>query len=238
MRFQSLALVPLFAIACSGGGSQIKIGPPPDRVTTGTLAGPLCQNDQCSCGKSFEEIGVPEADGRKRFEIRLTSAQELWVSLPQQKLYKNPEKAEACFYVDLLPGVHDVALRASNKNGVSAQMEIFEIGAKAKTKYQTFRFSCGHPGVCAFDDLDAAKVSYKEFDRGLHDKCGSTKIKGINWDHGKAPDGSHPSELLVRLSLDIYKFMPDKPTGDTACGAGEGARSKKDAAEPAPEDTP
>src|SRR5512139_1934652 len=238
MRSQSLALVVLVATACSGSSQQVKIGPPPERTTTGTLAGPMCQNDHCTCGKTFEEVGAAEGN-RKRFEFRLTSAQELWVTLPGHQLYKNPERAEACFYVDLAPGQHPVALRASNKDGVSAQLEIFEIGAKAKTKYNTFKFSCGHPGVCGFEDLDAAKVSYKDFKRGLHDACGSTKIKGINWDHGKAPDGQHPSELLVRLTLDVYTFMPEKPSGDATCGAGEGARSKhQDTAEPAPEDAP
>ena len=225
---RTLALV--LAFGCSGTASQVKIGPPPDRVTTGTLAGPMCSGDSCTCGKSFDEVGAPEGD-RKRFEVKLASAQELWLTLPGRQLYKNPERAEACFYIDLAPGQHPVALRASNKDGVSAAVEISELGAKAKTKYQTFKFSCGHPGVCAFDDLDAAKASYKEFERGLHDKCGSTKIKSLNWDHGKAPDGQHPSELLVRLTLDVYKFMPDKPSGDPTCGAGEGARSKK---EPAP----
>ena len=227
----TLALVVL--VGCSGTASQVKIGPPPDRVTTGTLAGPLCTGDSCTCGKSFDEVGAAEGD-RKRFEVRLASAQELWVTLPGHQLYKNPERAEACFYIDLAPGQHPISLRASNKDGVSASLEISELGAKAKTKYETFKFSCGHPGVCAFDDLDAAKVSYKQFDRGLHDKCGSTKIKSLNWDHGKAPDGQHPSELLVRLTLDVYKFMPEKPSGDASCGAGEGARSKKEAAEPAP----
>jgi hypothetical protein len=234
MRHLSLAFA--LVLGCSGSASQIKIGPVPERVTSGTLSGPACQGDQCKCATTFEEAGIPEGDAtKKRFEIKLASAQELWVTLPQHNLYKSPERAEACFYVDLSPGEHAVSLRASNKDGVSASMEISEIGAKAKTKYATFKFSCGHPGVCAFDDLDAAKVSYKEFSRGLHDVCGSTKIKNLNWDHGKAPDGAHPSELLVRLTLDVYKFMPEKPSGDSTCGAGEGARSKKQAAEPAPE---
>jgi hypothetical protein len=225
----------LFVVACSGSTSQIKIGPPPERVTRGPLAGGTCHDDQCTCAKNFDEVGPAEGN-RKRYEFRLSSAQELWVTLPDHQLYKSPERAEACFYVDFMPGEYPVALRASNKDGVSAQLEIFELGAKAKTRYSTFKFACGHPGVCAFEDLDAAKVSFKEFHRGLHDACGSTKIKNINWDHGKAPDGTHPSELLVRLTLDIYKFMPEKPSGDSTCGAGEGARSKQEAAEPAPEE--
>lgn len=228
----SLALI---LVACSGGASQVQIGPVPERATQGTLAGPSCTAIDCTCAKNFDEVGAAEGN-RKRFEIKLASAQELWVTLPGQRLYKSPERAEVCFYVDLTPGQHPVALRASNAAGVSAQMEISEIGAAAKTKYSTFKFSCGHPGVCAFEDLDQAKASYRDVKRGLHDVCGSTKIKGITWDHGKAPDGFHPSELLVRLTLDVYTFMPEKPSGDPSCGAGDGARSKKEAAEAAPEE--
>ena len=34
---------------------------------------------------------------------------------------------------------------------------------------------------------------------------------------GKAPDALHPSELLVRLTLDVYKFAPTKEHGDPSC---------------------
>lgn len=230
---------------CSGGGSQIEIGPPPARTTTGPLAGPLCQGDQCTCATTAVAAGFAEAP-RKRFELRLTSAQELWVTLPGHALYKSPERAEACFYVDLAPGQHAVELRASNADGVSAALAVHELGAAAKTRYETFRFACGHPGVCSFGELDNLKADYAKVVKNLHDACGSTKIKGITWDHGKAPDGEHPSELLVRATLDVYKFMPDKPSGDASCGAGEGARSRdygKDGdgeppAEPPVTDTP
>lgn len=234
MARSTLALL-LLATACSGSRSQIEIGPVPARETTGVLAGPMCQGDQCTCAKTAAEAGTP-AGNHKRFEVRLASAQELWATLPGHRLYKSPERAEACFYVDLAPGQHPIALRASDPNGVSAELEIRELGAAGKTKYQTFRFSCGHPGVCSFEDLDAAKVSYKAFQRGLHDPCGSTKIKGLSWDHGKAPDGAHPNELLVHVTLDVYTFQPEKPSGDPTCGPGDGARSKRDAAEPGPDD--
>ncbi|MBA3395368.1 MAG: hypothetical protein H0T89_22160 [Deltaproteobacteria bacterium] len=209
--------------ACSGTASQVKIGPPPARVTTGPLAGPLCTDDQCTCRKGADDAGMPEG-GRKRFELRLASAQELWVTLPGHQLYKSPERAEACFYIDLAPGKHPVTLRASNKDGVSAALEVHELGVAAKSWYDTFKFACGHPGVCSFEELDGIKATYAGIPRNLHDVCGSTRIKSIQWDHGKAPDGLHPSELVVGLTLDIYKFMPDKPRGDTTCGAGEGRR--------------
>src|SRR5688572_12667616 len=98
MRAMRTSLAALLLVGCSSSATQVKIGPPPERVTTGTLAGPLCTGDQCTCGKSFDEVGAPEA-GRKRFEIKLSSAQELWATLPGHNLYKNPEKPEVCFYV-------------------------------------------------------------------------------------------------------------------------------------------
>ncbi len=52
----------------------------------------------------------------------------------------------------------------------------------------------------------------------LFDRCGTTKVKGISWDHGKAPDQLHSSELLVRLTLDIYKAAAWQQHGDDTCG--------------------
>nr|MBA3453548.1 hypothetical protein [Deltaproteobacteria bacterium] len=198
-------------------------GAVPPKQTTGTLSGPLCQNDGCACAKTEADAGVPDDGGRKRFELRLKSAQELWVKLPgDMSLYKNKEKVEACFYVDLAPGEHPISLRASDPVGVSAELVVREIGAKTGSFYNTFQFECGNPGACSFEELDAVKESYKQYARGLHDTCGSTRIKGIAWDHGKAPDGTHPSELVVRATLDVYKFPPWKKSGDETCGEGGG----------------
>ncbi len=235
MRRQILVLALVLA-SCSGGGHQISIGAPPPPRTTGTLAGPLCEYDHCTCADAQHDPGV--ADGaRKRFELRLSSAQQLWLTLPGDTvLYKTAEKAEICFYVDLAPGQHRMSLRASDKNGVSAEVKVHEIGAKTKSRYDTFHFECGNPGVCSFEELDALKASYATFERGLHDACGSTRIKNIGWDHGKAPDGSHPSDLVVEATLDVYKFAPWKPHGDPTCGEGGGRKDPGgEGDEPAPD---
>jgi hypothetical protein len=234
----ALVLVLTLAIGCSGGAHQLEIGPVPAKRTTGTLSGPLCQYDTCTCAKAETDAGVPEDNARKRFEIRLRSAQELWFKMPgDTMLYKTVEKPEVCFYVDLASGEHPVELRASNKDGVSAEVIVRELGTKTKSFYETFRFECGHPGACSFEELDALKTEYAGFKRGLHDACGSTRIKGIVWDHGKAPDGTHPSELLVRATLDVYKFAPWKAHGDETCGEG-GGRGPGDEPEPAAEPAP
>ncbi|MDB4961647.1 MAG: hypothetical protein JWP01_1646 [Myxococcales bacterium] len=224
------------AIGCSGGGHQIEIGPAPAKRTTGTLSGPLCQYDSCTCAKTEADAGVPDGDSvRKRFEIRLRSAQELWFKMPgDTMLYKTVEKPEVCFYVDLAPGEHPVELRASNKGGVSAEVVVRELGTRTKSFYDTFRFECGHPGACSFEELDGMRTEYAQYKRGLHDACGTTRIKGIAWDHGKAPDGTHPSELLVRATLDVYKFAAWKMHGDETCGEG-GGRGPGEEAAPADE---
>jgi len=224
----------LGALACGGSAKQIEIGPVPPRQTTGTLSGPLCRDTGCTCASTEADAGVPD-DGKKRFELRLQSAQELWLKLPGDTLlYKDAERATSCFYVDFAPGQHPIELRASNADGVSAEVVVRELGAKTRSFYNTFRFECGHPGVCSFEELDALKSHYAQFQRNLHDPCGSTKIKGIVWDHGRAPDGLHPSELVVRATLDVYKFAPWRRSGDASCAEGGRAPSEPDDA-PAPD---
>lgn len=213
-----LALVIALA-GCGSSGHQIAIGAPPGKVTEAVLAGPLCSGDHCKCRTGAEDAGVP-TDDKKRFEIRLKSAQPLWAEVRGNKLYKNAEQPETCFYVDLPAGDSPVELRASDPNGVSAEWTISELGTQTKSWYDTFRFECGNPGVCSFEEIDAKKAEFAGYKRGLRDACGSTRIKGVSWDTGKAPDNQHPSELLVRLTLDVYKFAPDKPHGDD-CGKGK-----------------
>jgi hypothetical protein len=215
-------------LACAGPGrTQVAIGPPPPRETHAVLAGALCQDNLCRCRRDEPGdggVGVPDT-GRKRYEIRLTSPQELWVTVNRQTvLYKSPERAEDCFYVDLSSGTQDVELRASNPDGVSVALQIHELGTRTRSWYDTFAFRCGVPGVCAFEELEAQKAELAG-KHNLFDRCGTTKIKGLSWDHGKAPDQLHPSELVVRLTLDIYKFAAWKRHGDDTCGTpGQGQR--------------
>lgn len=213
-------LATALAVGCGGAPPHVELKPPPPKLTTGTLAGALCHDDTCSCRSGPDDggAGVPDA-GKKRFELRLASAYDLWVTLPGAVLYKSAERSDACFYVDLIPGQTPVQLRASNPGGVSFALEIHELGSQTRSWYDTFQLACGHPGVCSFDELDARKAELAQVARGLHDPCGSTKIKGVAWDHGRSPDHQHPSELAVELTLDVYKFAPDKRAGDPSCRA-------------------
>jgi len=216
----------LLAASCSGGATQIAIGKPPPPRTTGALSGNLCTAEGCSCrdlGASGDGgVGTPEP-GKKRYEIRFgPSAQALWATLgPDTVLYKSAEKADACFYVDLSPGVHPMELRASAPEGVSAAWSIHEYSPATQSWYDTFTFNCGSPGVCSFSDLDEQKPHYAAFPKGLHDACGTTKVKQLTWDTGKAPDQQHPSELVVRLGLDVYKLVASQPHGSEGCGKGK-----------------
>lgn len=218
---------------CGGGRSQIAIGPVPPRATSGLLAGPLCQTENCTCRTGVADAGFPEG-GRKRFEIRLgPTPHELWVTAPNHVLYKSPERAEMCFYLDLAPGEFPLELRASNPEGVSAALQISELGTETRSWYDTFAFSCGARGTCSFAELEDKRAEYGQVKRNLHDACGSTKIKGVAWDTGKSPDQLYPSELVVRLTLDVYKFAPSKIHGDPSCGKRTKGEGEPEAAEPA-----
>jgi hypothetical protein len=37
--------------------------------------------------------------------------------------------------------------------------------------------------------------------------------QGPDRDTGRSPDALHPAELLVRATLNVYKFIPDRPAG-------------------------
>ncbi|HEU4615991.1 MAG TPA: hypothetical protein VFS15_28035 [Kofleriaceae bacterium] len=199
----------LLLAACSGSAHQIEIGAPPAKVTQGVFAGPLCSGDRCSCATAPADAGVP-TDGRKRFEVKLDSPNQLWITVADNQMYKSPERATECFYIDLPSGDTPVEMRASEPNGVAGTWTIRELGTQTKSFYDTFTFSCGNPGACSFEELREKKAEYKDPKR---DRCGSVKVKGLTWDTGRSPDMEYPSELLVRATLDVYRFEPDRPHG-------------------------
>ena len=192
-------------------------------MTQGLLSGPLCSGDHCKCrdlGTPGDGgAGIPE-DNHKRFEIRLQSAQELWAKIGSNLLYKSPEQAESCWYIDLAPGETPVMLRASNKNGVSAGLVIRELGAKTKSWYDSVVFNCGAPGVCSMDELAQFKDKVAQAPHHVMDMCGSVKLKGLDWATQRGPDELHPGELQLQLVLDVYKRAPTQAHGDPSCGKG------------------
>lgn len=219
-RHWLVALVPL--AACGGTPrTPVLLAPPPAPATVGTLAGPLCTGQTCTCRSADAPgdggAGTP-ADGVKRFELRVgPSEHELWVTVDDDVLYKSRARAEDCFYIDLGAGEHKVGLRAANPGGVSAAVTISEYAPATSSWYDTFRFECGTPGVCSYDELADYKASLVKYQRNIFDPCGSVKIKGLAWDTDVAPDQQHPGNLAVALTLAVYDFAPKHPHGDPAC---------------------
>lgn len=200
---------------------QVTIGPPPAATTVATLAGPLCDGTRCTCrdprAPADGGAGVPE-EGVKRFEIHVgPSEHPLWVTLGDMVLYKSEARAEECFYVDLGAGDHPMQLRAKHAGGISAAVAVREYASGTSSWYDSYRFSCGSPGVCSHAELDDYKASLAKYERGVQDPCGSVKVKGISWDSGEAPDQQHPDDLVVGWTLDVYDFAPKRPHGDPAC---------------------
>lgn len=203
-----LTLAALLAVACSGATDAMP--PVGERMTTGTLRGPLCKSQFCACKQSPRDAGAP-AGSLKRFELRAGPADnEMWVTVDGNSLYKSKERVTDCFYIDLGPGKHHVTLRAQGKAAVGANLDISELAPKNWWWYQTFNFECGS-NVCDVPQLE--QWQSETADLGTkHDPCGSTKILGVKYQTGRLPDGLHPVDLFVELDLQVYSFVPDKPS--------------------------
>lgn len=203
------ALVAFALIACSGAspGSMPPVGEP---LTTGSLRGPLCRSQVCECKSKPTSAGLPKPP-YKRFEVVAGPADnQLWITIGDTTLYKSNERATDCFYIDLAPGTHHVTLRAQGEAAVGANLEISEQGAGGPWWYETFRFSCGS-NVCDGPQLERWKQETAALGT-KHDPCGSTKVTGVRYQTGRKPDGIHPVDLLVEADLEVYKFIPDKPS--------------------------
>jgi hypothetical protein len=224
--------------AQTGGGGGAASGPahdlaqPPAR-TEAVLVGPLCQGDACRCREGDDDAGSPPA-GFKRFEVRLGPSNDpLWAIVDGMVLLKSDQRPEACFYVDLKPGEHAVALRGRGDRGLSAAIAIAEQGGAedATWWYRTFDFQCGTPGQCDLETIERWKAEVAKL-AGKHDPCGSTKVQRMRWETGRMPDRTHPDDLALHLTLDVYKFTPTNPPGSPDCDkSGDGGTEEGGAAE-------
>jgi hypothetical protein len=226
-RFLALAGL---AGACGGGAGQGEGASPgsgakkaetfPPR-TEAVLVGPLCQGESCRCREGDGDAG-PAPAGSKRFEVRLGPSPDLlWATVDGMVMHKSAGRQEACFYVDLRAGKHEVSFRGlkdEREEGLGASIAIAEQGGAedATWWYRTFDFQCGAPGLC---DRAAIEAWNRDVSRlaGKHDPCGSTKVQGIRWETGRGADREHVGELLLHLTLDIYKFDPEHPPGSNEC---------------------
>ncbi len=237
--------------------SDGKWGPPPEAMTRAILVGELCERGTpCACrdvgaaglggvsgpdgtapAAEEREEDLPSGDGEaaapatvehKRIELRLRSHHDLWLRVGELTFYKDRERPEACFYIDLpSPGTgerpkrYDVELRGSNADGVGAGLSISEMGVAARNWYSTFRFACGAPGACSFEELDELKVAARraKADGALFDACGSLRVRDVRWDTRVAPDHEFPGDLTLHLNLDVTSLVPDRRSGDPNCSA-------------------
>ena len=204
----AIALVALVGAGCAGAPDPMP--PIGERITTGTLRGPLCRAQACTC-KTDDRAAGKAQNGLKRFELKAGPADnELWITIDGNKLYKSKERVTDCFYVDLAPGTHHVTLRAQGEAAVGANLSISELGVNNFWWYQTFNFECGS-NVCDGPQLRQWKDEIAPLGT-KHDPCGSTKIKGVTYQTGRLADGLHPRDLLVELDLVVYDFAPEKPS--------------------------
>lgn len=207
----------MVAAACGGSTEKTKgFSKIPDKLTLGTLSGPLCKDNACRCAEPGDDPGLADKEGFKRYEFRIGPADnELWVTVGDMVLYKGIEQATECFYIDLATGKHPVLLRARKQNGFAARLEVSELGPKGR--YDTFIFACGSPGTCTIDTLREWRASLAKYKRSIHDPCGSTRIRNVQWQSGEAPDRIHPEEIELGLVLDIYDFDPRHESGHPEC---------------------
>ena len=113
-----------------------------------------------------------------------------------------------------------VELRASKPEGVSAAFAIRGLGTATKSWYDSFKFECGSPGVCSFQELDDLKPTYAAYKHGVEDFCGTVKVKGLTWDTGHAPDQLIRASCWCRLGLDVTTQVASQRRGNPACGHG------------------
>lgn len=238
---RKLAILLMFT-GCAG--SQAPTVKKAHRVdqTAATLAGHRCTTaTTCRCrdaGLASDRVekNAPAGDN-KRFEFRVSSVSgQVWVTVDgQHKLYKNRERYEDCFYLDLGPGQHSVAIAGKadpSEPGVGLGLHVSEYRAKGKRKakggekageayelawYDSFIMSCGVPGTCSRDQLVDWQDQIGGDRRLLRDHCGSSKVENLRWGTGRLPDGIHPEEIELSFELKIYPFVPRHLPRAAAC---------------------
>ncbi len=220
----SLVTISVFVAAC--GGSDL---PSPDErlldVTDADLVGPLCTSRRCDCKEAPDDAGSATGS-QKRYEIRIgPTPGEMWVTIGDDRLYKSPQRATECFYVDLDPGEHEVTARARGENGFSAAVRISELGDSDFVEdgpwwYDTFHFNCGAPGRCTMERLAHWQQRFRNRAvRNVLDTCGSTAIRDIAWRTGDVRERVYPTSIYLQFLLDVYDFDTLFPPGHPECAS-------------------
>jgi hypothetical protein len=204
-------------------------------------AGARCSGEKCTCrnldnygratGESSSEGTI--AAGQKRFELRTgrgfdktTVTIESRGTLVKETTLPEP----SCAYIDLPPGTYRVVLRAAAKDegqGIQPRLMIGEYGSETHDWYNTFAFSCGgEAGRCIKDDMNDWFEKAKQVNRGIFDKCGSTRVTDIAWHVEHSPEQTL-EDLTLELTLHVYKFPPRFPHGTATCKGLAGGRTSE-----------
>jgi hypothetical protein len=190
------------------------------------LAGGRCRGGTCTCRNRHASgpEDPPPDEGHKRLEIRL-GAEEGTAIVESPTLGRFDAGAEACFYVDVVPGTtHDVtfvAREARPEGGVGPLLGIAEYGPKGPWWYDILEVHCAGPGgKCNRDAADEWGAEAKRRRRGRIDPCGSTVITHLGWD---TSGGTGSRELgifkdfSVTFTMEVKKFPTQFAPGSTEC---------------------
>ena len=221
MRYHLLVVLVSLVWGC---GTSSPPGPSyPARSTIELARTAACEGGRCSCSRGEQE---PPEPGNKRFEFRLPrSTSAIWVEVQGKGVYyKAPEQlGPSCFYVDLPPGQHRLAIHAKGGDpevGLQAGLTVHEYGAKAGYWYRVLHFVCGGLNRCTSDDLRTWAGFQRGLPRGVLDPCGSTMVRGVSFG-GTKPERkrSEYEDVTVRAVLKAYQFEPEHPPRSPTCKA-------------------
>jgi hypothetical protein len=233
----------LVAAGCASGHGKTELAavPPPASGPLQT-AGPRCQGGACSCrtvddfGRATGEGSRDEGDvaaGIKRYEFRTGRGfDKMTVTIDGKgTLVKDTAGVEpSCGYVELPPGRHAIRLRIEAKDkvqGIHPRLIVNEYGRNTSSWYDVFQFACGAVGPCIKDDMKEWFDKARTVDRGIFDKCGSTRVEGLNWSVEHSPETTL-EDLTLDFVLHVYKFEPRFAHGTPTCKGISGGKAAEE----------
>lgn len=240
------SLMVALAAGCAAGGhgkQELPSLPPPTAGGPLETAGPRCTGGVCAC-REIDDYGRPTGDssrnegdvapGKKRFEFRTGRGFDPMTVTIDAKgtLTKDTTKVDpTCGYVELAPGRHAVRLRIEAKDpaqGIHPRLVVNEFGQAQHDWYTTFAFACGGgAGPCIKEDVKDWFDKARAVDRGIFDKCGSTRVEGIRWSVEHSPEQTL-EDLTLDFVLHVYKFEPRFVHGTPTCKGISGGRAAEE----------
>jgi hypothetical protein len=186
-------------------------------------------------GNTAEEGAI--AAGSKRFELRTGRGfDQMTISVEGHgTLAKDAAQAEpSCGYIDLPPGRHAVRVRIGAQDraqGIHPRLLVNEYGKETHDWYATFAFACGAAGPCIKDDMGQWLDDVRKVERGIFDKCGSTRVENVRWSVEHSPEQTL-EDLVLDFTLHVYKFDPRFRHGTPTCkGLAGGKAAEQELAE-------